>query len=196
MRKVLFLAAHTDDEITSAASLLKHIEAGDRVTYIAFSFCENTQLIKECLAAGKELGFHDMEILNFHRRIFPQQRQAILDKLIELREKISPDVVFCPSSADIHQDHNVLHQEAVRAFRDHTIFGYDMAWNNVSVTLNSHYEVTEAQVDKKIKALKNYSSQSLRSYFNEDFLKGLARVRGVQFRCQYAEAFEAIKIKT
>jgi hypothetical protein len=34
-----------------------------------------------------------------------------------------------------------------------------------------------------------------RSYFTWEFIEGLARVRGVQVKSEYAEAFEVIRIR-
>jgi hypothetical protein len=46
---------------------------------------------------------------------------------------------------------------------------------------------------KKVEALKEYKSQAHRAYANEEFIKSLARVRGVQINTNYAEAFEILR---
>ena len=47
----------------------------------------------------------------------------------------------------------------------------------------------------KLKALKQFKSQHSfkRHYFAEDFIVGLARMRGVQINSKYAEAFEVLR---
>jgi len=50
------------------------------------------------------------------------------------------------------------------------------------------------QLNKKIKAIKAYQSQSHRNYMQEDFIRSLAKVRGVQCNNEFAEAFEVYKI--
>ena len=45
----------------------------------------------------------------------------------------------------------------------------------------------------KVNALKEYKSQAHRSYADEDFIRSLARIRGVQIGAQYAEVFEMVR---
>ena len=52
--------------------------------------------------------------------------------LIQLRNDIQPDLVVIPCSQDVHQDHQTIHNEAVRAFRHISIIGYELIWNNLS----------------------------------------------------------------
>jgi hypothetical protein len=47
-----------------------------------------------------------------------------------------------------------------------------------------------------VNALKEYNSQSHRNYMQEDFIRSLAKVRGVQCNSEYAEAFEMYKLIT
>ena len=52
---------------------------------------------------------------------------------------------------------------------------------------------TPKHILKKIKALSQYESQKENNYFDNDFILGLAKVRGIQINIQYAEAFEIIR---
>ena len=63
-------------------------------------------------------------------RTFPERRQDILELLIELWEEWRPDAVFQPSLHDVHQDHQVIAAEGLRAFKRTTILGYEIPWNN------------------------------------------------------------------
>ena len=63
-------------------------------------------------------------------RTFPVHRQDILELLIALWEEWSPDIVFQPSLHDVHQDHQVIAAEGLRAFKRTTILGYEIPWNN------------------------------------------------------------------
>jgi hypothetical protein len=49
-------------------------------------------------------------------------------------------------------------------------------------------------VVKKIKALKEYKSQSDRGYMEEKNLRSLITTRGAQLDLPYAEAFELIRL--
>ena len=46
----------------------------------------------------------------------------------------------------------------------------------------------------EIDALKAYKSQGNRDYLSADFIFSLAKARGVQAGCLYAEAFEVIRL--
>ena len=70
-------------------------------------------------------------------RIFKALRQEILQDLISLRKLIHPDIVFLPSSSDLHQDHSTIYAEGIRAFKFNSILGYEMPWNNMIFATSS-----------------------------------------------------------
>ena len=37
-----------------------------------------------------------------------------------------------PAYNDVHQDHKVIYEEGVRAFKNTSIFLYEMPWNNLN----------------------------------------------------------------
>lgn len=192
-RRVLFLACHCDDELTSAATLRKFIEQGHKIIYVALSVCGIETLHKECEQATKTIGIHSTVIYNYPNRTFAHQRQEILDRLLSIRKEAHPDLVFCPSSFDTHQDHQTLHHEAKRAFKGIQMLGYEFPWNYTHSNLTCPSPITEAHLNVKLEALSKYTSQANKPYFNPDFIRGLAKVRGVQFQTEYAEAFEVIR---
>ena len=70
-----------------------------------------------------------------------------------------------------------------------------MPWNNFNSKYNLYVTLEEHNIKKKIEALKYYKSQDFRNYNNEDLICSLAKVRGMQIREKYAEAFEVIRLK-
>jgi hypothetical protein len=48
-------------------------------------------------------------------------------------------------------------------------------------------------IQKKVNALSKYYSQAHRSYANEEFIRSLARTRGVQIGTRYAETFDVVR---
>jgi hypothetical protein len=54
----------------------------------------------------------------------------------------------------------------------------------------SLFEFLRLTLQKKVESLKAYESQSGKNYMNPDFIRSLAKVRGVQANSPYAEAFE------
>lgn len=126
-------------------------------------------------------------------RHFPQYRQEILEDLIQIRREIQPDLLLMPSQNDIHQDHQVIFQEGLRAFKQSSILGYEMPWNNLTFNVSAFVHLEAKHIDKKVNALSQYRSQQHRSYADEGFIRDLSRVRGKQIGVEYAEAFQAIR---
>ena len=205
IKKVIVLAPHTDDgEFGCGGTIANLIDEGIEVHYVAFSACEQSVLshfpsdilITEVKEATKILGIkvENLHLLKYDVRTFNFNRQAILDDIIRFRNKINPDLVFIPSINDIHQDHATIANEAVRAFKFCNILCYEMPWNNFNFATTSFILLSDQHIDRKIEALKKYKSQEHRSYANEEFIKALASVRGVQVGKKYAEVFEVIRL--
>ena len=202
--RVLVLCSHTDDELGCAGTILRLSAGGARIKYIAFSRCEESVpkgfpldvLVHECEACTTALGIAegDREILDYPVRHFPEHRQEILQKLIDTRAEYMPDLILVHSSMDIHQDHSTLYQEALRAFKHQTILGYELPQNMVSSENSAFVALSEDLVDRKISALREYKSQANRPYATAEFIRGLAKVRGVQCNAAFAEVFEAVRL--
>jgi len=201
---ILVLAPHTDDgEFGCGASICKWVREGRNVLYIAFSSAEKSVpkgmpkdiLKKEVIKATEALGIspNNLVLLDYQVREFPSYRQEILEDMIRLRDKFNPELVLLPSIMDTHQDHQTIAQEGFRAFKKISMIGYEMPYNNLSFTTNLFVKLGKEHVDQKVNALKCYESQQNRIYATEDFIRGLARVRGTQIGVEYAEVFEVIR---
>lgn len=203
-KRVLVLCPHPDDEFGCAGTVRRFADAGADLFYVAFSPCYASVpepyppdiLSAECRNCTRSLGIPPdrVRILDVPVRHFPEHRQSILEHLVVLNREFRPDLVLLPSSHDIHQDHATIYMEGLRAFKFSSLLGYEMPQNLVVFTHSAFVVLTEAVMDLKIKALSAYSSQVFRSYSSADFIRGLARVRGVQCNRDYAEAFEVIRL--
>lgn len=204
IQKVLILAPHPDDaEFGLGGTLVKLLEMGKEVHVVVFSMCEKSTPVgfevgiieKEMYESLEYLGVPKQNIhaLNFEVREFPALRQEILEAMVSLNKQVNPDLVFLPSSSDIHQDHETIHKEGIRAFKYSSILGYEMPWNNFGFHSFVYVPLTEYLLKKKIEALKLYKSQLHRPYSNISFLDSLARLRGTQIKKEFAESFELIR---
>lgn len=201
---ILVLSPHTDDgELGCGATINRFIEEGCEVLNAVFSLCKDSlpegkapdTLLVEATKASAVLGLKQKNLLlqDYPVRRFTEHRQAILDDMIAIRKKHEPSIIFVPSTSDIHQDHKVIVEEAVRAFKNCTIYGYEMPWNNYAFNGTSFITVSETNIEKKLSALLAYTSQQHRTYMQPAFIKSLATVRGVQAGVAYAECFETIR---
>lgn len=193
-QRVLFLGAHPDDECFSAGTLDRLIRDGARVEVHTFSDCDTDGLVDEWTAATKDMGIQRSVLYDIPGREFSRHRQEILDALIGLRDSHRPDLVLLPARSDVHQDHSVIREEGIRAFKHSTILGYELPMNTVGESLiNGYVRLFPDELDRKVEYIKTYKSQAQRAYFQESFIRGLAAVRGVQANVGLAEGFEVIR---
>ena len=203
-KTVLILAPHTDDgELGAGGTIAKLIEKGVEVYYVAFSTAEESvpdglpkDILKtEVKIATSKLGIknENLIIFNYKVRNLNYRRQDILEDLVQLRNKYHPDLIFMPSLNDIHQDHSTIADEGLRAFKNNSILGYELIWNNLTFNTTSFIKLEKRHIEKKVKALSEYKSQGIRDYMSKDFIYSLAKTRGVQIGSEYAESFEVIR---
>jgi LmbE family N-acetylglucosaminyl deacetylase len=204
-KRILVLAPHTDDgELGCGGTIARCIGLGCEVYYAAFSTADESvpkhfpkdQLELEVKEATRILGIPPKNLLIFKYQVrkLNYVRQEILEELIRLRSIVNPNIVFLPSSKDVHQDHLTIHQEGIRAFKQCSIFGYELIWNNLSFITSCFINISEAHLQKKIAALKAYRTQEGKDYMKAEFIRSLAVVRGTQVGSELAEAFEVIRL--
>jgi LmbE family N-acetylglucosaminyl deacetylase len=204
-KKILVLAPHTDDgELGAGGAISKFIEEGCEVFYAAFSTAEESVpegfpkdiLKQEVASATSKLGIskNNLLIFNYQVRKLNYVRQEILEELIRIRKQEKFDLVFMPSLNDIHQDHTTIAQEGLRAFKNCTLLGYELIWNNLTFNTQCFIKLEKRHIQAKYEALREYKSQRFRDYMSEEFIFSLAKTRGVQIGYEYAEAFETIRL--
>ncbi len=205
LKRVLVLAPHTDDgEFGCGGTMARLVEAGTDVRYVAFSIATKSlpdgfapdTLAREVREATAELGIPEanLSVHDFAVRTFPERRQDILELLIGLWEEWQPDAVFQPSLHDIHQDHQVVAAEGLRAFKRTTILGYEIPWNNFDFAYQAYFALEREHVERKVAALAKYASQQHRRYADPDYIRNLARLHGLNVNREYAEVFQVYRL--
>ncbi|MEM6407685.1 MAG: PIG-L deacetylase family protein [Pseudomonadota bacterium] len=201
----LLLSAHTDDcEIGMGGTIARLVEAGVTIRWLVFcnaweSLPEGLPrdtLLQEQRAAATAFNIpHDnLRIADIPVRHFPAHRQTILEALVEEACSHPPDLVFCPSPQDRHQDHLTLAQEAERAFKRTTLMGYHLPWNLPHSTQNAHVALNDQHLDIKLKAVSCYKSQAQRPYFQPGAIETLLTAAGIASGHAMAEPFEVIRL--
>jgi len=192
-KRVLVLAPHTDDgEFGCGGTMARLVDAGAEVRYVAFSIATKSlpegfapdTLAREVREATAEIGIPEshLHVHDFEVRTFPEHRQEILEVLITLWEEWKPDAVLQPSLHDVHQDHQVVAAESLRAFKRTTILGYEIPWNNFNFDLQAYV------------ALEKYASQQHRRYSDAEYIWNIARTHGINVNRSYAEVFEVYRV--
>lgn len=204
-KTVLVLSPHPEDgEIGCGGTIQKFLKNQSKCWYAVFTKAEkstkppfkNDEQIIEMHKSTAIIGFKKSKILkkNWPVRTFSYHRQEILDYMLELKKKLNPDIVFCHSTHDTHQDHMTITAEAIRAFKSCSIFGYELPWNLFKFSSNVYVEVSKQSADKKTKALNSYKSRSHRPYLKKERILEIMGYRGLQIEKKYAECFEVIRL--
>ena len=204
-KRVLVLAPHTDDgEFGCGGTMARLVETGADVRYVAFSIATKSlpegfapdTLAREVREATRELGIAEanLTVHDFEVRTFPERRQDILELLVALWDEWKPDVVFQPSHHDVHQDHQTVAQEGLRAFKRTTVLGYEIPWNNFDFSYGAYVALEQRHVERKVAAVRRYASQQHRRYADEEYVWNLARVHGTNVNRPYAEVFEVYRL--
>jgi N-acetylglucosamine malate deacetylase 1 len=203
--RVLVLAPHTDDgEFGCGGTMARLVEAGSEVRYVAFSIATKSlpdgfppdTLSREVRDATAELGIPESQLTvhDFEVRTFPERRQDILEILIGLWEDWRPNVVMQPSLHDVHQDHQVIAAEGLRAFKRTTILGYEIPWNNFDFAYQWYVSLEKRHLEKKVAACERYASQQHRRYANAEYIWNLARTHGINVNREWAECFQVYRV--
>jgi len=199
-KRVLFLGAHPDDIELGAGALIHNIHGKSEILCATLSNNQKNpalkRVVEEHRASMAVLGVeedHDL-IETFETRKFPDARQELLEYLLKLRREFQPQIIFCHSQNDIHQDHNVVTQEALRAYRGLTVLGFDVVRSSYNFFPHFFVEVREEDVDKKVEALSQYKTYHDKYYFDPALLRATMVRHGALSERNFAEGFDILRI--
>ena len=199
-KRVLFLGAHPDDIELGCGALLNHIVKQTEVLCVTLSDNQSNPDLRKV----KDEHYQSMWVLGvpkekiilgpFTTRVFPNSRQDILEYFLKLRKDFDPDLIFVHSKQDVHQDHNTMTDEALRAFRGITVLGFDVVRSSYGFFPHFLVEVTEGDVNKKIEALSRYETYRDRYYFNSELTRSIMVRHGALAERPFAEGFDILRI--
>jgi LmbE family N-acetylglucosaminyl deacetylase len=209
--RILFVGAHCDDvELFAGGLLARACRSRRQVGVLVFSdhrgvvddrtadrardeLARNLEWLGQ--TTGARIAHHGDDLwLPACRGAFEAERGAIYGALEALRDGY--DVVVTHAPGDTNQDHAQVAAEARRVFKAHaTVLGGEFPANDVGAFTPRVLIPLEAEdVAMKVELVARYESQRLthRPYFDEDVIRGLARVRGSQIHAAAAEAFDIV----
>ncbi len=199
-KKVFFIGAHPDDIEIGAGALIANLKGKSEIFCVTLSDNQKNPSLKNVAAEHREsmkiLGIdqeHDY-LAEFETRRFKQIRQDILEYLFSLNKKHSPDVVFAHSDADLHQDHSVVTEESLRAFRGTSLFGFDVIRSSHGFFPSLLIEVEENDVHKKIDALAAYKTYADKYYFSAELTRSILVRNGALAEKEFAEGFNIFRM--
>jgi LmbE family N-acetylglucosaminyl deacetylase len=200
LNTVAVIGAHCDDIVIGAGATLIEI-ARDKpnlvihVLVLTGGGTDREVEEKNALAALCPTADVRLTVADLPDGRLPDHWGEVKHHLAEFRRSCEPDMVLGPQRGDSHQDHRLLAELIPTEFRDHLVLGYEiLKWESdlPNPTLYLPISVEAAQHKTRLLA-ECYPSQAARGWFDDEAFLGLMRVRGVQCRSRYAEAFTVEK---
>ncbi len=206
--KYLLVVAHPDDEVLGAGAVMwKWSHEGNAVDVAimcteakARAFRPEDKELNDDLNASSDF----LGVRKKYEATFPNIEMNTVPhlKLVQFIESTiresEPDIIITHHPADTNNDHlqtSMACQEAIRLFQRQPSCS-EWAINDAMNLFrpNCYVEVGKEGVDAKCKALAMYRGV-MRPYphpRSNEYISGLAAMRGSQWGCSYAEAFQVV----
>ncbi len=147
----------------------------------------------------------DIELpLDLDARLDVLPRRQLVALLEDAIEKVKPDVLLC-SGPSFHHDHTAVYEAMIAATRPTARF----CPNNIFILENPTYvhavnpmsrfqpdtyvSLSEEDLADKLECFRTCFPSQMRvgkNYLSEEGIRSWARYRGIEARCEYAEAFQ------
>jgi LmbE family N-acetylglucosaminyl deacetylase len=194
---VLAVGAHPDDiEIGAGGLLLQLAGRPLQVRYVVLSGTaerhQEARVAARAFVPGADLAV-DLHQLPEGR--LPSVWTEVKDTLERVARSCSPDVILAPSADDAHQDHRTIAEIVPTVFRDQLYLAYEIPkWDGDLGRPSMYVPLPEQTARRKVELLhKCFPSQHGRDWWDDEVFLGLARLRGMECRARYAEAFGCTK---
>jgi LmbE family N-acetylglucosaminyl deacetylase len=197
---VLALGAHPDDiEIAAGGTLLTLAERhpGLLVRYVVLTGGPARQAEARAAARAFTPGADlTVDLHDLPDGRLPAVYGQVKEVLEDVARSVTPDVILAPSPADAHQDHRTLGSLISTAFRNQVLLSYEIPkWDGDLGRPNVYFPISDDVARRKCELLdKCYPSQHGRDWWGEETFLALARLRGMECRSRYAEAFDCTKM--
>ncbi|HEY0716633.1 MAG TPA: PIG-L deacetylase family protein [Streptosporangiaceae bacterium] len=197
---VLALGAHPDDiEIGAGGTLLSLAgsQPGLRVHYVVLTGTpERQQEARGAATAFLPGASLTVDLHNLAEGRFPAQWNAVKETLETVAGAGPFDLIVAPHAGDAHQDHRTIAEIIPTVFRDALHLAYEIPkWDGDLSRPALYFPLTAATARRKAELLNRcYPTQHRRDWWDDEVFLGLARLRGMECRAPYAEAFHCTKM--
>jgi LmbE family N-acetylglucosaminyl deacetylase len=199
VRSVVALGAHPDDIEIGAGGLLLTLAsaaAGLRVHYVLCTGTPARQAEARTAAAAFLPGADVRLVLND----LPDGRLpghwGQVKQILQGAAAADADLVLVPSQHDAHQDHRLLGELALSAFRNQLVLQYEIPkWDGDLGRTTVYVPLEDDVARRKVELLHaSFPSQKAHDWWDDEVFFGLMRLRGMECRSRYAEAFHCPKL--
>lgn len=215
-KSVLVFAPHPDDETLGCGGTLFKLKQEEDmvlhwviVTQMGESYSEDkkNKRKKEIEELSNLYGFKSVIQLKYDAaEITSEDLGAMTGEFKDIIKKVKPEMVFFPFFGDAHTDHQWIAKavhSASKVFRSPSVkklLSYEvLSETNFSAEeyfVPSVYFDISNYLTKKMEALKVFDSEFHPHPFPRSYeaVEALAKLRGSEANCQYAESFRPVKI--
>jgi len=217
--RVLVIAPHPDDEtLGCGGTLLKHIAAGDSVSWLVVTRGHEPQWSRQVLdSKEKEIAsvaeaykFEGLLRLNHPTtRMDSLPQDEVIASFSKAIETASPDFIYLNHAGDVHTDHRIIFESVMSAIKPFNsprhgikrILSYETpSSTDAAPTSFTPFQPTVFSditrfIDRKLEIMSLYETE-LQPYplpRSLDSLKALARYRGATIGVEYAESFMLVR---
>lgn len=201
--QILCLGAHSDDiEIGCGGTILRLAQQYPNCVFhwVVFS-AVGPRLAEAQRAAALFTATSKIQgplIKSFKDGFMPFVGAEIKTVFEELKQQVSPDLIFTHNRKDAHQDHRLLAELTWNTFRDHFILEYEIPKYDGDLGRPNFFVPLEPELcQKKIDyIMETFQSQHSKLWFRQDTFLSLLRLRGMECNSGvgYAEAFYSRKL--
>src|SRR5579859_432823 len=194
---VLAIGAHPDDIEIGAGGLLLELARGrPSVRYVVLTGTpERHQEARNAARAFLPDADLAIDLFDLPESRLPAVWGRVKDILEDIRQSCAPDVIIAPSAHDAHQDHRTIAELIPTVFRDQLYLAYEIPkWDGDLSRPSLYVPLSAETATRKAELLhKCFPSQRDRDWWDDEVFLGLARLRGMECKARYAEAFSCTK---
>jgi LmbE family N-acetylglucosaminyl deacetylase len=190
--------AHPDDLVWGCGGTIAKLSHKNQFISVTFTSCNedplNKGILEENIKALNFLGVKDVRQNGLSRRTLFMHAQEVRDFLYKIKLEYNPEIIFCASPSDLHQDHSLTGECCKTIFRDSaTILAYSILRSLGNFNPICFVELSKKEIKMKLQALSMFKTQYRRPYFKKKVILSETIYYGTQINVKHAEAFEILR---
>lgn len=200
VRSIVALGAHCDDIEIAAGGLLLSLARTHTDLRVHYVVCAGTPkrhaesvTAAHAFLPGAQLSFALHQLPDGR---LPAHWGEVKQIIEDAAATVDADLVLSPWRGDAHQDHRLLGELAPTAFRNAQHLQYEIPkWDGDLGRPNLYAPLTAELAHRKVELLhKCFPSQQSRDWWSDETFLSMMKLRGIECRAPYAEAFHANKM--
>lgn len=188
MKKILVVAAHSDDPIIGAGGTVRELsKLGNNVSVVSVCGDRIEGYVEAIKLLRAEPLYFDFSYGRIDEDIFSK-------RLEELMKNFNPDIVFTHWHSEILYDHEIVSKHTINLARkfEKEIYLFEIPASSLDFHFDVAVDVTDSYEYKK-KAIEMMKNAFEKEVFEKEIMPSIifpAGFRGIQVGCSYAEVFK------